>query len=170
MAGVATNATARADEGVTKNVSGVTIATVGAANYGSFVGVPVERLGVGIEAGGTAVPVNLSALLEAGRTANGLGAHRLQFGGGVSSPVAWFRVSAGVHVAYAILVRATERNAFGNALLGDIGSFGLGVHASFELAPPLGKDLRLVLGGRGMFELYDGGKGWAVGPIAGLRF
>ena len=152
-----------------KPSSHVQVSTTALMSFGSFVGIPVTRGGLGVEVGTRYV--SGEALLELGRTQNGLGAHRLEIGANLRTPIlGGFRASIGPHVGYAMLVRRTEQNALLNALLGDIASFSIGMHAAFELSIPVSEKLRLSIAVRAMGELYQQRQGWEVGPTIGLHF
>lgn len=140
---------------------------------GTWMRVPVTRGMVGV----AIVPPTSSdvaceavALFEPGRTENGLGAHRAEVGVGLSLRPRTFRLALGVHLAYAMLVRATESDAFAKALFGDIGGFAIGTHADMDVAIPLGGGAALTLGVRGAVDAYDGGLGAEGGPTIGVRF
>ena len=136
--------------------------------FGSFAGLPVVRGGVGIEGGIRYVSAH--ALFTLGQTPNGLGAHRIEIGANLTSPIGWFRASFGPHIGYAMLVRQTERHAFGNALLGDIASFSLGMHATVELSLPISERTRAFIAARAMGEIYRRSGGWELGPTIGFHF
>jgi hypothetical protein len=144
--------------------------------FGRWVGVPVQRITVGFELmpivpkDPSSVRTMLTGVLEAGRTENGLGAHRAEFGVGVANAPSTFNVSAGLHLSYAMLVRATRTDNFARALFGNIGGFGLGLHAGAGVAIPLGGSVALTAAARALAEVYDGGIGWQAGPLLGVRF
>ena len=144
------------------------VSTSAMLTFGSFVGIPVMRAGPAIEVRTRFLSAH--ALFALGRTPNGLGAHRIEIGGNLTSPIGWFRASIGPHFGYAMLVRRTEQNALLNALLGDIASFSIGVHAAMELSVPVSENVRLFVAGRVMGELYRRRQGWEIGPTIGLHF
>jgi hypothetical protein len=139
--------------------------------FGSFASVPVQRLSIGGEGGArwaSTFSVLGSVRFEPGRTQNGLGAHRAEIGVTLAGGK-WVRAGAGAHLAYAMIVRTTEeKDAFLNALFGDIGGFGLGVHACLGGELPLGRH-RLELHVRGVAEVYNDAYAVQVGPVLGLR-
>lgn len=148
--------------------SRVHVSTSALMMFGSLAGLPVTRGGAAIEV--RTRYVSGGALLELGTTPNGLGAHRIEIGGNLTSPLEWLRASIGPHVGYAMLVRTTETHALWNAIQGDIASFSIGMHASIELSAPLTERVRLFAAVRGMGELYRRRQGWEIGPTIGLHF
>ena len=147
---------------------GIHVSPSALMTFGSFVGIPVVRGGFGIEV--RTRYLSGHGLFALGRTPNGLGAHRLEIGGNLTSGDGWLRASIGPHLGYAMLVRTTEQNAFVNAFLGDIASFAIGMHASIEVSIPITDRTRAFLGVRGMGELYRRRQGWELGPAIGLHF
>jgi hypothetical protein len=140
--------------------------------YGTFVTLPVMRGGLGIE--GRMRFLSGHALFMFGRTENGLGAHRIEIGANLMTPMDWFgdwfRITVGPHVGYAMLVRTTEKNAFVNALFGDIASFAIGAHATIEVSFPVADRTRVFVAARVMGEIYSKRNGWEIGPTVGVHF
>jgi hypothetical protein len=93
-----------------QSASHLQVSTSMLMTFGSFVGIPVVRGGLGVEA--RTRYLSGHALLALGRTPNGLGAHRIEVGGNLTSPMGWFRASIGPHIGYAMLVRTTLRSQF----------------------------------------------------------
>jgi hypothetical protein len=152
--------------------SRLTVTPMAGVTFGEWLGIPVTRGMGGVELthGKDVIRGAGHALIESGRTEYGLGSHRLELGGGISTPPWWLRAGAGVHLAYAMLVRVTDpTRPFGAALGGDIGGFGLGLHANVELAVPI-STVAVTLGGRGALELYDGGPAAQATALLGVRF
>jgi opacity protein-like surface antigen len=139
---------------------------------GRFFDVPVQRVSLGFDIGShwpSSVTLLLGARLEPGRTENGLGAHRLELGA-TAMVGRWLRAGTGVHVAYAMIVRTTESGALAQALIGNIGGFGIGTHAQAGLEIPLSATRSLSLLGRGSVEGYVGSIAWQIGPVISMRF
>lgn len=147
---------------------------VGAA-FGTWLDLDVTRGVAGLELADARPSAGFlratgSLLLEPGETRMGLGAHRIELGAGVSTRPWWLRFGVGAHVSYAMLVRVTVDDAFIKALFGNIGAFGIGLHATLDSNIPLTESATLVLGVRATADVYDGGSGMQLGPMLGVRF
>lgn len=149
-----------------------TLAPVAGAAFGSWIDVPVTRAVVGVELNhpiGQNLDGTAFFLAEPGRTELGLGAHRFAVGYGVFVGPTFLQLGAGVDLSYALLERETKQDSFWHALGGDIGGFGVGAHATLRVAIPVGGHA-ILLAARGSVALYDGGKGYELGPTLGFRF
>lgn len=152
-----------------------TVTPVGGVVYGSWMTLPVVRGAIGFDVRHrwtNVVGGNFTVLGELGQTLEGgLGAHRLEIGGAVSVGGDRFQLAAGLHLSYAMLVRATGTDPVWHAIWGDIGGFGLGPQLALTGAVPVGSgSVSLVYGVRGSFDLFVSGVGWEVGPTLGVRF
>lgn len=139
--------------------------------FGSLFTVPVRRVSLGLEVG-KRHPSGLAILgtshLDLGSTENGLDSHRLDLGASVGFSK-YVEVLAGLHVAYAIVVRNTQEDSFVQALLGNIGGFAVGVHGSAGAQIPIGRR-SLGLHARVFAERFDSGNGFGAGPNLSFTF
>lgn len=107
--------------------------------------------------------------LEAGSSEHGLKMYRLGIAGGLENS-GRFRIGAGLRGSYTIVLRATEADAFGKALFGNIGGFGIGGQA--WLAADIVRSDRFNLGIslRGTAEIYKVGSALRLGPVIEATF
>ncbi len=126
------------------------------------------RIRIGSKSGaGWELP--LEARFQPGVTENGLTSYRTEMGLGIGN-AGRLRVTGGGHLVYTMVLRTSERDAFRKALFGNIGAFGIGVHASVtaDLIEP--DPVGILLGVRGIAEVLDGGSAYGGVVFLGATF
>lgn len=79
------------------------------------------------------------------------------------------RAGGGVQLAHTMVLRRTVHDPFMRALvLGDIAGLGIGVHADVTADIPVSRKLGLVLGGRALVDMFDGGAAYGASGFIGI--
>jgi hypothetical protein len=162
---------ARADAPDPRPKTRVFVDAVGGLGTEKMTGLELRRYDVALglrmrpRDGGWELPTHLR--FQPGVTENGLTSYRSEFGAGIGS-AGRIRVSAGGHLVYTMVLRRSVDDAFRRALFGDIGAFGIGVHATLaaELVSP--DPVGIFVSVRALAEVLAGGS--AVGGTAMLGF
>lgn len=109
--------------------------------------------------------------LDIGSTEHGLRIYRTYFGGGGVFVIDSVRIGIGARIAYTMVERITKGSAFGNALFGDIGGFGIGPVAWLSLDVVRTEDFSIGPAVKVSGDIYkNAGTGYSGTALLEARF